>query len=190
MRSAAPRRASPTATLSGLPRMGRESRVRRQVDEIDERLADDRHHGPNVIVAAVTLMLVDAAGSTFARSTASRNRSPHPDGMPVNAVRGYLDMSATLITRRRPSRYVACLDLDWRPAFRVALVPSYKAHGWRRRATRTSLTAEPPDPGAARCAGGDRAGDGRRPGFEADDVIATLAARDRIRPRSSPVTGT
>ena len=50
------------------------------------------------------------------------------DGRPVNAVRGFLDMSAMLVERRRPTRYVACLDLDWRPEFRVALVPSYKAH--------------------------------------------------------------
>ena len=56
------------------------------------------------------------------------SRSPAPDGRPVNAIRGFLDMSAALIERRRPTRWVACLDLDWRPAFRVALVPSYKAH--------------------------------------------------------------
>ena len=37
-------------------------------------------------------------------------------------------MTATLVTRRRPTRYVACQDLSWRPAFRVALLPSYKSH--------------------------------------------------------------
>ena len=51
-----------------------------------------------------------------------------PDGTPVNAVRGFLDMVATLVTRRRPQRLVACWDDDWRPQWRVDLVPSYKAH--------------------------------------------------------------
>src|SRR5690349_10294287 len=51
-----------------------------------------------------------------------------PDGTPVNAVRGLIDMIARLVTDRRPERLVACMDADWRPAFRVAALPSYKAH--------------------------------------------------------------
>jgi 5'-3' exonuclease len=50
------------------------------------------------------------------------------DGTPVNAVRGFLDMLATLIRTRRPDRLVCALDADWRPAWRVALLPSYKTH--------------------------------------------------------------
>lgn len=50
------------------------------------------------------------------------------DGTPVNAVRGFLDMLATLIRTRRPDRAVCALDADWRPAWRVALLPSYKTH--------------------------------------------------------------
>jgi 5'-3' exonuclease len=50
------------------------------------------------------------------------------DGTPVNAVRGFLDMLATLIRTRAPGRLVCALDADWRPAWRVALLPSYKAH--------------------------------------------------------------
>src|SRR3954454_6310181 len=76
----------------------------------------------------MTLMLVDAASLYFRAFHGVPESITAPDGMPINAVRGFLDMTATLIDRRRPSRYVACLDLDWRPAFRVALVPSYKAH--------------------------------------------------------------
>ena len=108
-------------------------------------------------------------------------------------MRGFLDMSAALIERRRPTRWVACLDLDWRPAFRVELVPSYKAH-------RVAPDGGEEIPDAARprrfrccsrcstrsgcaCAGAD--------GFEADDVIATLAApRPRRRSTSSPATAT
>ena len=51
-----------------------------------------------------------------------------PDGTPVNAVRGTVDLIARIVKDTRPARLVACLDLDWRPAFRVAAVPSYKAH--------------------------------------------------------------
>ncbi|MEU4401995.1 5'-3' exonuclease [Micromonospora orduensis] len=50
------------------------------------------------------------------------------DGTPVNAVRGFLDMLATLIRGRGADRMVCALDYDWRPAWRVDLLPSYKAH--------------------------------------------------------------
>ena len=64
-------------------------------------------------------MLVDAASLYFRAFFGVPESVTAPDGRPINAVRGFLDMTATLLQRRRPSRYVACLDLDWRPAFRV-----------------------------------------------------------------------
>jgi 5'-3' exonuclease len=125
-------------------------------------------------------MLVDAANLYFRAFYALPESMSAPDGRPVNAVRGFLDMSAALIERRRPTRWVACLDLDWRPAFRVALVPSYKTHRLAKDGTEEippALAAQIPPLlqvlgafGLA-CAGAD--------GFEADDVIATLAHRDR-----------
>jgi len=51
-----------------------------------------------------------------------------PDGTPVNAVRGLLDMITRLLRGRHPTRLIACMDASWRPAFRVAALPSYKAH--------------------------------------------------------------
>jgi 5'-3' exonuclease len=51
-----------------------------------------------------------------------------PDGMPINAVRGTLDFITTLVNGHRPDRLIACFDADWRPAFRVAAIPTYKAH--------------------------------------------------------------
>jgi 5'-3' exonuclease len=51
-----------------------------------------------------------------------------PDGKPVNAVRGFMDRLATLITEYRPGRLAVASDDDWRPAWRVELIPSYKAH--------------------------------------------------------------
>jgi 5'-3' exonuclease len=50
------------------------------------------------------------------------------DGTPVNAIRGFLDMSARLISTYNPDRMVVCLDGDWRPSWRVELFPGYKAN--------------------------------------------------------------
>jgi 5'-3' exonuclease len=50
------------------------------------------------------------------------------DGTPVNAIRGFLDMSARLISTYNPDRLVVCLDGDWRPSWRVELFPAYKAN--------------------------------------------------------------
>jgi 5'-3' exonuclease len=94
-------------------------------------------------------------------------------------VRGLLDMITRLVRARQPARLVACWDADWRPAFRVAAVPSYKAH----RLAADGTSEETPPALAAQvplieqvlqAAGLAVAG---QPGFEADDVIATLAAR-------------
>jgi 5'-3' exonuclease len=128
----------------------------------------------------MSLMLVDAANLYFRAFHALPESITSPDGRPVNAIRGFLDMSAALIERRhRPTRWVACLDADWRPAFRVALVPSYKAHRLAAdggEQVPPTLAAQVPlllDVLSAfgLCTAGAS-------GFEADDVMATLAARD------------
>jgi 5'-3' exonuclease len=132
----------------------------------------------------VTLLLLDAASLYFRAFYGVKRAMPAPDGTPTNAVRGFLDMSSTLITRFRPTDVVACIDQDWRPAWRVALIPSYKTH---RLA------------GLDSGGGGAPAGEAEPPGLaeqvpiifdalaalgiaavgapehEADDVIATLA---------------
>ncbi|MDM4719223.1 5'-3' exonuclease [Micromonospora sp. WMMA1363] len=75
------------------------------------------------------IMLVDAPSLYFrAYFGIPESAATTPDGQPVNAVRGFLDMLATLIRNRRPGRMVCAMDHDWRPAWRVALLPSYKAH--------------------------------------------------------------
>jgi len=129
-------------------------------------------------------MLLDSASLYFRAFYGVPESVTAPDGMPVNAVRGFTDMVSTLITRYRPTDFVACLDYDWRPAFRVDLVPSYKAH----RVMTETADGEPdveetPDllapqvpvllevlKAAGLCSVGAA-------GFEADDVIATLAHR-------------
>ncbi|MCU1588280.1 MAG: flap endonuclease [Frankiales bacterium] len=102
-----------------------------------------------------------------------------PRGEPVNAVRGFIDIVARVIRDNRPARLVATVDLDWRPAFRVAAVPSYKLH----RTLEGGAEAEPEELGAQvevilevlaalgiAVVGAD--------GYEADDVSGTLAMRD------------
>ena len=101
-----------------------------------------------------------------------------PDGMPVNAVRGLLDMIARLVRARRPGCLVACLDVNWRPAFRVAAIPSYKAHRANPDGTEQvpdALTAQIPVIEQVLAAAGVAMAGAR--GYEADDVIGTLAAR-------------
>ncbi len=75
-----------------------------------------------------SLMLLDSASMYFRAFYGVKETMTAPDGTPVNAVRGFLDMVARLVRGRRPDQLIACLDLSWRPAFRVAAIPSYKAH--------------------------------------------------------------
>jgi 5'-3' exonuclease len=50
------------------------------------------------------------------------------DGTPVNAVRGLLDFISRLVEQYEPTELVCCWDEDWRPQWRVDLVPTYKSH--------------------------------------------------------------
>jgi 5'-3' exonuclease len=135
------------------------------------------------------LLLLDAASLYFRAYYGVPQSITAPDGTPVNAVRGFTDMVARLIELRRPSRLVACLDLDWRPAFRVAAIPSYKAHRVAQE-TGPGVTdvEEVPDTLSPQvplilellaAAGLAAAG---ADGYEADDVIGTLAAAERRDP--------
>ena len=124
-------------------------------------------------------MLLDAASLYFRAFYGVPTSITAPDGTPINAVRGFLDMTSTLVTRFRPTRLVACLDEDWRPAWRVALLPSYKAH----RVAGAPDEEEVPDELAPQvpvllevlAAFGITAVGAA--GYEADDVIGTLATR-------------
>ena len=126
-----------------------------------------------------SLMLLDAASLYYRAFYGVPETITAPDGTPVNAVRGLLDMITRLVRGRSPGRLIACWDTDWRPAFRVEAIPTYKAH----RAEADGVTEQTP-PGLAvqvpvieqvlTAAGVPIAG---APGYEADDVIGTLAAR-------------
>ncbi|NTW39063.1 MAG: flap endonuclease [Cellulomonadaceae bacterium] len=136
------------------------------------------------------LLLLDSASLYFRAFFGVPDSVRAPDGTPVNAVRGLLDMTARLVTARRPGRLVACWDDDWRPAFRVEAIPSYKAH----RVAADGGEEVPPALAAQvplivevlAALGIARVG---APGYEADDVIGTLTARERALPhgRRGPV---
>jgi 5'-3' exonuclease len=96
-----------------------------------------------------------------------------PDGRPVNAVRGFLDTLARLVTTRQPRHLAVASDEDWRPAWRVELIPSYKAH---RTAEPVPPDLEPQMPvihEVLAAIGIDFIG---VPQYEAEDVIATWTA--------------
>ncbi|CAN5833649.1 5'-3' exonuclease [soil metagenome] len=105
------------------------------------------------------------------------------DGTPVNAVKGLLEFIAHLVTVRRPTHLVACMDASWRPAWRVAAVPSYKAHRVVDVDAGSDGDIETvPDALSVQvpliCAAFDALGIAwvGVADYEADDVIATLAA--------------
>ncbi|WP_225579672.1 5'-3' exonuclease [Nocardioides donggukensis] len=128
------------------------------------------------------LMLLDTASLYFRAFFGVPDSVRAPDGTPVNAVRGLLDFITRLVDEYRPTHLVCCWDNDWRPQWRVDLLPSYKAH--RVVAVRPGDQPdleEVPDPLETQIplitaileafgitvVGAD--------GFEADDVIGTLA---------------
>lgn len=73
-------------------------------------------------------MLLDTASLYFRAFYGVPDSLKRSDGTPVNAVRGLLDIIARLVTDFEPTHLVACWDDDWRPHWRVELIPSYKAH--------------------------------------------------------------
>ena len=135
------------------------------------------------------LLLLDGASMWFRSFYGVPSSITSPDGRPVNALRGFLDAVATLVTRERPGRLVVCDDWDWRPQWRVDRVPSYKAH----RVADISPDGEAdievvPDELTPQvdwiievldAFGIPVAG---APGYEADDVLGTLAAAERRDP--------
>jgi 5'-3' exonuclease len=129
------------------------------------------------------LMLLDTASLYFRAFFGVPDSVTSPDGIPVNAVRGLLDFISRLVGEYHPTHLACCWDNDWRPAWRTELLPSYKGHRV------VAVKADAPDlevvPDALQAqvpviedvlaafgiavVGAD--------GYEADDVIGTLATR-------------
>ncbi|WP_299165068.1 5'-3' exonuclease [uncultured Arthrobacter sp.] len=84
---------------------------------------------------AERLMLLDTPSLYFRAFYGLPDSLKAANDMPVNAVRGLLDMIARLVTDYEPTHLVACWDDDWRPKWRVELIPSYKEHRVARKVT-------------------------------------------------------
>lgn len=74
------------------------------------------------------LLLLDTASLYFRAFFGVPDSVKAPDGTPVNAVRGLMDFISRLVGEYDPSHLACCWDEDWRPQWRVDLIPSYKAH--------------------------------------------------------------
>jgi 5'-3' exonuclease len=103
-----------------------------------------------------------------------------PEGEPINAIRGYLDMVARLIVQYKPERIVAAIEGDWRPTWRTELFPGYKANRVDEEGDEEEpdlLTPQIPvlldvlDAFQIPIVGADD--------YEADDVIATYSKREK-----------
>lgn len=128
-------------------------------------------------------MLLDTASLYFRAFYGVPDKVRAADGTSVNAVRGLLDIIAKLVTLYEPTHLVACWDDDWRPQWRVDLIPSYKAHRVVEVVAAGPDVEEVPDPletqiplirEALAILGIATIG---APEHEADDVIGTLATR-------------
>ena len=142
-------------------------------------------------MASRRIMLLDTASLYFRAFYGVPDSFRAPDGTPINALRGLLDFISRLVNTYDPSHLVCCWDNDWRPQWRVDLLPSYKAH----------RVASPGQVQVAEMASSaDTAGEQApndlavqvpliiatlealgiaivgKDGYEADDVIGTLAA--------------
>ena len=129
----------------------------------------------------MTLMLLDSASLWYRAYYGMPDTLLSPTGMPVNAIRGYLDMTARLIGMYSPNRIVACIEGDWRPSWRVDLFPAYKANRLEDDSEveeePETLTPQIPvlldllDAFGIPMVGVDD--------YEADDVMATFAVREK-----------
>lgn len=113
------------------------------------------------------LLLVDYSSMLY------RAYHSTPSTVPMHGVYGCLNMLTRIVADRRPEGVVLAVDDDWRPVFRTAALPSYKAHrvsdepdpvGPHEKLGREILSAI-----GFPVVGAD--------GYEAEDVIATLVER-------------
>ena len=129
------------------------------------------------------LLLVDSASLYFrAFFGVPESAAKAPDGTPVNAVRGFLDMLSQLIRTRGPDRMVCALDEGWRPTWRVELIDTYKTHRLAVKgpagAEEVPDTLSPQVPIILAILDAFGIVAIGAPDYEADDIIGTLATRE------------
>ena len=155
------------------------------------------------------LLLLDSASLYFRAFCGVPDQRESPTEHPTNAVRGFIDMLATLINAHHPTELVACWDNDWRPQWRVDLIPSYKAHRVAGVSDAVPAGEEPDQEHPATGGLAEEVPDDLGPqvplivdaltafgiarigvdGYEADDVIGSLVARHKGRLPIDVVSG-
>ena len=134
------------------------------------------------------LMIVDAPSLYFRAFFGVPDSVKAPDGTPVNAVRGFLDFLARLVKDRQPTRLVAAMDASWRPDFRTAALPSYKAHRVSSDGgEEVPAGIVPQVPVLQECLRALGICSFGIHGYEADDVIASLATAEVLSGSGVPV---
>ena len=131
-----------------------------------------------------TRLLVDSPSLFYRAFFALPKSIKGPDGNSVNAVRGYLDMVSRVLVERRPQGVVHTFDADWRPQWRVDLYPGYKA---KRAEDPPELPGQVPLLLQVLDAAGLPVAEAA--GYEADDVIGTIAAAAGPDERLAVLTG-
>jgi 5'-3' exonuclease len=124
---------------------------------------------------------VDAPSLVYRALFSTPDTVRTPAGDPINAAYGFLGMLARLVAGQRPDELACADDADWRPEWRVRLVETYKLHrtvpGSPAVAAEERLRLQLPVLWELLALCGVPVVS--HPGFEAEDVIGTLAARAR-----------
>lgn len=133
------------------------------------------------MAAADLTLLIDASSLIYRAFFALPDTIKAPDGTVVNAAHGFIDMIASLIATERPARLACAFDHDWRPQWRVTLVPAYKAHRVAAEdgegVVETPAAPEAQEPVIQKVLSAARIAAAGAAGFEAEDVIGTIAKR-------------
>jgi 5'-3' exonuclease len=132
----------------------------------------------------LTRLVVDSPSLFYRAFFALPRTITGPDGNSVNAVRGYLDMVSPVLVERRPHGMVNVFDADWRPQWRVDLYAGYKA---KRADDPPELPGQVPLLLEVLDAAGLPVAEAA--GYEADDVIGTIAAAAGPDERLAVLTG-
>jgi len=119
-------------------------------------------------------LLVDGSSMFFRAFYAIPQTMRAPNGALVNAVRGTLDTLARYITDRKPRHVAFTTDEDWRPDWRVELIPGYKEHRTAEPVPPALIPQVPIILAALTAVGVDVVG---LEGYEAEDIVASLAAK-------------
>ncbi len=109
-----------------------------------------------------------------------------PSGLPVNAIRGFIDYLARFIIDRKPQKLVVATDEDWRPQFRVDVIESYKSHRTAEPIPPDLIPQMAPIMEVLAAVGIPAIG---AEGFEAEDVIATIVKKVGVGPRIEILSG-